>query len=707
MYMGSITQLPVSPKNRYTRGSPCPICDGFASEPQGKGVRCFGFLSENEDFAFCTREEEAGTLEPRDIMGHQTYTHLLYGACNCGKQHGASKKRKPFQQKGTIVAEYSYYEQSGRLAYQTVRFEPKNFTQRRPDTKGGWLYNLAGVTRIPYRLPELLQARNALVFIVEGEKDADNLARLGLVATCNVGGAGNWQSSCNRYFRGRHVILLPDNDEPGREHMKKVHAALTGIAASIRTIELDIYEKGDVSDWLAAGGTREKLESLIPPLLTSGISFSEIEVKQISWLWQGRIPRGKLHLYDGHPGLGKSLVTLDLIARVTRGASMPDGTPGLSGAAILISAEDDAADTNRPRLEAAGARIASVFDLSSVRYRNQDGEIDEYPFSIPRDIPILEQEIQRTGAVLVILDPFMAILDAGLKARDDQDVRQALMPLARMAERTNVAVGLVRHLNKGNSDNALLRGAGSMGIIGAARSSMIIAEDPDNAEQRVLAVTKSNLAKRAENLTYNIIEDAYGRPKVEWLGVSHYTTAELLATSKPSQGRQDILNALREAGEPIGARDVVDATELSYEQARKLLQRMTKSGEILSPSRGLYTVSQMSQPSQPSQPSQLSQYNNNNYREVGTLGTDGTVFSHETEKNIVSQFSALSSQNGHAAAPAPFKIGQHVLAPKGPGEVMTEGVVMRIDAKDSRVTIGFSPGYAASYPFNHVSEIKV
>lgn len=704
--MGSITQLPVSPQSRYTRGSPCPICGGFASEQQGKGTRCFGYLADNEDFAYCTREEYAGTLEPKDIMGHQTYKHLLYGACNCGKQHGAPRKRKPFQQKGAIAAEYSYYDERGRLVYQTLRFEPKNFTQRRPDNKGGWLYNLSGVTRIPYRLPELLQARNATVFIVEGEKDADNLARLGLVATCNVGGAGNWQTTCNRYLRGRHVVLLPDNDDAGRDHAKKVIASLTGIAASIRTIELDVSEKGDVSDWLAAGGTREQLESLIPPLLTSGKSFSEIETKHISWLWQQRIPRGKLHIYDGHPGLGKSLVTLDLIARVSRGDSMPDGTPGVLGGAILISAEDDASDTNKPRLEAAGARLANIFDLSSVRYRNQDGEIDEYPFSIPRDIPILEQEIQRTGAVLVILDPFMAILDAGLKARDDQDVRQALMPLARMAERTNVAVGLVRHLNKGNSDNALLRGAGSMGIIGAARSSMIIAEDPDNADQRVLAMTKSNLAKRAENLTYHIIEDSYGRPKVEWLGISTYTTAELLATSKPSQGRQDIINALREAGEPIGARDVVDATELSYEQARKLLQRMTKSGEILSPSRGLYTVSQMSQPSQPSQPSHMSQLNNNNKREVGTLGTLETVVSHETHEHIVSQFSALSSQNGHTAAPAPFTIGQHVLAPKGKDEVMTEGVVMRIDAKDSRVTVGFSPGYAASYLYKQVTEIN-
>jgi putative DNA primase/helicase len=664
--MGSITQNSVSPQNRYTRGSPCPICGGFASEPQGKSIRCFGFLSENEDFAYCTREEYAGTLEPRDIMGHQTYKHLLYGACNCGKQHGASKKPAP-QPRGAIVAEYSYYDASGRLAYQTVRFKPKDFTQRRPNGKGGWTYNLQNVTRILYHLPELLKNRNVLVFIVEGEKDADNLARLGFLATTNVGGAGNWQTSCNRYLRGRHVVLLPDNDEAGREHAKKVIASLTGTAASIRTIELDVPEKGDVSDWLAAGGTPEQLESLIPPLLTSGKSFSEIETKHISWLWQQRIPRGKLHLYDGHPGLGKSLVTLDLIARVSRGDAMPDGTPGVAGAAILISAEDDASDTNKPRLEAAGAQLANIFDLSTVRYRNQDGDIDEYPFSIPRDIPILEQEIERVGAVLVILDPFMAILDAGLKARDDQDVRQALMPLARMAERTNVAVGLVRHLNKGNSDNALLRGAGSMGIIGAARSSMIIAEDPDNAEQRVLAMTKSNLAKRAENLTYRIAEDMYGRPKIEWLGISHYSTAELLSTSKPSQGRQDILNALREASEPIGARDVVDATELSYEQARKLLQRMTKSGEILSPSRGLYTVSQPSQPSQPSQSSQSSHTiptinnNNNNGKEVGTLGTDGTVVSHRTEENRMSQLSALSSQNGYApASQADFHKGQSI-----------------------------------------------
>jgi hypothetical protein len=145
-----------------------------------------------------------------------------------------------------------------------VRYKPKAFYQRRPGPNGGAIWNLDGVPRVLYRLPELLHSSpTEPVFIVEGEKDANNVAGLGLVAVTNAGGAGKWRPEYNEPLRDRDVIILPDNDEPGRRHAAQVAEALAGIAKSVRIVVLPgLPEKGDVSDWIATGGTAEELRRL-------------------------------------------------------------------------------------------------------------------------------------------------------------------------------------------------------------------------------------------------------------------------------------------------------------------------------------------------------------------------------------------------------------------------------------------------------------
>lgn len=166
----------------------------------------------------------------------------------------------------TIVATYDYTDEAGVLLFQAVRFSPKDFRQRRPDPIAAdrWVWKLEGVRRILYRLPEVLAADKARpVFLPEGEKDVEGLRGLGLVATTNVGGAGKWRAEYSEALRGRHVAILPDNDEPGRKHAHEVARALDGIAAGIRIVELPgLPPKGDVSDWIAAGGTAVQLMAL-------------------------------------------------------------------------------------------------------------------------------------------------------------------------------------------------------------------------------------------------------------------------------------------------------------------------------------------------------------------------------------------------------------------------------------------------------------
>ena len=175
---------------------------------------------------------------------------------------GTAKKKGTAPALGKLVATYDYTDEAGTLLYQAVRYDPKTFRQRRPDGKGGWIWNLDGVRLVPYRLPEVLKAKS--VIVVEGEKDADALKAWGLSATTNAQGAEKWRQEYSEHFKGRRVVILPDNDEPGRKHAKAVARSLHEVAEIVRVVELPgLPHKGDVSDWIKAGGTKEQLVELI------------------------------------------------------------------------------------------------------------------------------------------------------------------------------------------------------------------------------------------------------------------------------------------------------------------------------------------------------------------------------------------------------------------------------------------------------------
>jgi hypothetical protein len=187
---------------------------------------------------------------------------------------------KRVAEKKVVVAAYEYHDADGKLAFVTERVEYQNadgspvlnkdgkrkktFRQKRPDPDklGAWLWNVDGVPPIPYRLPDLVKAVGCV--IVEGEAKADLLRSWNIPATCCAGGAKKWRSEHAAYLRDTDVVILPDNDEPGHEHMNLVAVSLQGIAKSVRVLELpDLPPKGDIVDWAAAGGTAERLYDLI------------------------------------------------------------------------------------------------------------------------------------------------------------------------------------------------------------------------------------------------------------------------------------------------------------------------------------------------------------------------------------------------------------------------------------------------------------
>ncbi|MEX0774673.1 MAG: hypothetical protein WD042_03045 [Phycisphaeraceae bacterium] len=192
------------------------------------------------------------------------------------RTNGHATATKP---RGKIVKTYPYHDADGNLLFESVRFDPKDFKQRRPDGNGGWIWNLQGVDRVLYGLPALLQVDSeSFVFVTEGEKDTDRLMACGIIATTTSGGAGNGHKTDLAPLHSHHVVFLPDNDKAGREHVEALAQALDGKAASIRVLALPgLPEKGDASDWLDAGGDIEDLVGMAEqaPLWTPATATSK------------------------------------------------------------------------------------------------------------------------------------------------------------------------------------------------------------------------------------------------------------------------------------------------------------------------------------------------------------------------------------------------------------------------------------------------
>lgn len=317
-------------------------------------------------------------------------------------------------------------------------------------------------------------------------------------------------------------------------------------------------------------------------------TLADVPVELVSWLWPGYLPAGKLVVLDGDPSVGKSTCTTDLAARVSTGSGWPDGSPG-SGPAdvLLLSAEDGLSDTIAPRLTVAGADLSRVHALLEVPVAGEEGAVRMVPPSLPRDIPVMEQVIRINQVALVVIDVLMAYLNGRVDSHRDQDVRGVLHQLAAMADRTGATVVLIRHLNKAGGANALYRGGGSIGIIGAARAAYIIGRDPDDNDRRIFACSKLNIAAEPPTLAYRLIsDDELGCARVEWEpGPVDLTAAALLSAprNEEERGERDeaaewLSNYLSDAGGSAKASDVFKAARADGLAERTLKRARDRAG---------------------------------------------------------------------------------------------------------------------------------
>ncbi|MCC7420782.1 MAG: AAA family ATPase, partial [Planctomycetaceae bacterium] len=372
--------------------------------------------------------------------------------------------------------EYVYRDEARQILYRVVRTADKKFFQQRW-SHGQYLDGMKDVRRVLYRLPELLAADpSQWVFVVEGEKDVESLLANGAVATCNVGGAGKWSREFSASLAGRKVAILPDNDAPGAAHAQLVANHLVAHAAEVRVCPIPLLKpKGDVTDYFLNRGTLHDLLQIVdtygPFIATEEaevLCLASLQTTPVEWLWSGLVPVGKVTMLSGDPSLGKSFVTLDLLARLTTGRPMPGDTlPRPPRTGLLLSCEDDPADTILPRFLAAGGDPARLHVLAG--FRDKPGAKRIRLVSLTRDIELLAKVLGSLKDVgLVVIDPISAYLD-GTDANSNAEVRNLLASLASLANEYHTAFLIVSHLRKKDSGKALYRTAGSLAWTAAAR----------------------------------------------------------------------------------------------------------------------------------------------------------------------------------------------------------------------------------------------
>jgi hypothetical protein len=217
--------------------------------------------------AMCPAHKDVNaSLSITEGANGKTLLHCHAGCCfediaaAAGLKPGDFFADEPAAARSRVVAEYSYQDADGREIFQVVRFEPKDFRQRRW-LDGKWAWSLKGVERVLYRLPQVIAAvPSRIVFVVEGEKDVAALESLGLVATCNSGGAGKWEPQYTETLRGAMVVMIPDGDEPGRKHRDLVCCQLSRAAKWVKSIELPAK---DAALWVERGGTKSELAEMV------------------------------------------------------------------------------------------------------------------------------------------------------------------------------------------------------------------------------------------------------------------------------------------------------------------------------------------------------------------------------------------------------------------------------------------------------------
>jgi hypothetical protein len=489
-----------------------------------------------------------------------------------------SGRRAAFRRLSRAV-DYVYQDEHGAPYLRVTRTEPKAFRQAH-FLEGKWRVGAPKGPKIPYRLPEILAAVHDTVFIVEGEKDADALAAAGFVVTTASGGAGKWTEDLNRWFVGKTVYILPDNDKPGADHAEKVAHNLAAVARDVRIVKLPgLAPKGDVSDWLAAGGDPNglidhcKAQPRYEPAADRprGITAAELQGKvfpPVDWIVEGYIAEG-LTVLAGKPKIGKSWLALDIALGVAQSGLALGGRQCVRGAVLYAALEDTPRRLQDRLRRLLGPLSRDPWPRELTLWSH--GEMDRIDGA---GIDQLRAWIAANpSARLIIIDTFAKVRagQLGNETTYAADYRE-VGALKAIHEETGVSVILVAHQRKMAADDAFDTVSGTLGITGAADGTVILARDGLGT---ILKATGRDVAE---------IETAVELDKVDFRWRELGDAAEV----RRSDERSQLLEALTEAGEAMTPAELVSATGQKGVNVRRLLAKMVRAGEVVKAKRGRY-----------------------------------------------------------------------------------------------------------------------
>jgi putative DNA primase/helicase len=517
---------------------------------------------------------------------------------------------------------WTYVDRDGNEVGAVARWEPAEGEKLiRPlvKTAEGWRVGAMKPPRPLFRLDELTRAiASSRVYVVEGEKCVDVLSGCYELATTSPGGAQGASHADWSPLAGMDVVIFPDNDTAGEQYAQEIAHRLARLAippTAVRVVRLPhLPPGGDVVEFIAQHYTHEQARFAMDKIIEetpieqrTGDSTSadsqgpsdcdsgqqpiddrrqpnsvlircaaDVSARDIEWLSHGYLPKGKLTMLVGDPGVGKSFLTCDLAAAISTGRPWPTGhdTPGTSGHVLLIGCEDDPDDTVVPRLKACGADLSRVHFLEDVVESDANGQSYQTQFTL-ENVAALQQAIDALpGVSLVIIDPLTAYFGQ-TDMNKNTDVRAALAPLMVVALQSGVAILAVNHLTKKVEGPAVYRSLGSIGMAAAARSVLAVIHDPNSDHERVLVPVKSNVSGALSGWRYALVDQGISmQPRLEWRGPAADDTAEEYMRAAGEGRDLVLLHALDWLKQRL-ADGPIPTTELITEARRQEISRRT------------------------------------------------------------------------------------------------------------------------------------
>lgn len=533
------------------------------------------------------------------------------------KQQTQAKTQAQTEPRYALDKTYDYKDENGTLLFQSVRkrltnahecpdANRKKFSQRRPNGKGGWIYNMQGVRRVLYGLPELLASDPAeTVWIVEGEKDRDRLKALGLISTCNPMGAGKWLDEYSDSLVGRDCVVIEDDDPqavdddgnlrfhkdgrpifPGQDHAQDVAQSLHGKAKRVRVLSLsNVHLKHDVSDWLDAKHDVAELKQLADALpewapsgnqsqtqqsqsivdatlnrIVTAQTILQTDYPEPKWAVKGVIPEGTTFI-AGPPKLGKSIFALNIAVAVSEGGKALSYFDVEQGAVLYLALEDGERRIKK-RLEKLVTKPLS--DKLEV--------VTKWPRINQGGLEAIEEWIRRhPDARLLIVDTFKMLRpmrnqnkNANTYDMDYEDVS----PLTDLTTQYCIALGIVTHTRKALADDPLATVSGSFGFTGAADGALILTRQRN---QRTATLTVIGRDVEEQELALEFRPDRF-----LWSALGKSSEV------RQSNERQEILDLLRDSEEPLTPAEIASMLDrsASANAIRNLLWKMKKAGDV-------------------------------------------------------------------------------------------------------------------------------